>query len=69
MKKYVINIIVTVYKCLSGLIKYHLDLEYLFKKVQSTQNNPEKSDTEIKVRHEPFGWSMFIRWSFDKKRK
>ena len=46
-----------------------LDLEYLLKKVQTTQNNPEKSHTEIKVRHEPSGWSMFIRWSFDKKRK
>ena len=56
-------------KSLQGPFAIYLDLEYLLKKVQSTQNNPEKSHTEIKVRHEPSGWSMFIRWSFDKKRK
>ena len=37
------------------------------KKVQSNQSNPEKSYTEKKARHEPSGWSMFIRCSFDKK--
>ena len=34
------------------------------KKLQSIQNNPEKSYTEKKARHEP---SMFIKCSFDKK--
>ena len=37
------------------------------KKVQSSQNNPEKFYTEKKVRHEPSGWSMSIRCSFDEK--
>ena len=35
--------------------------------MQSSQNNPEKSYTEKKAIHEPSGWSMFIRCSFDKK--
>ena len=37
------------------------------KKLQSSQNNPEKSYTEKKARHEPSGWAMFTRCSFDKK--
>ena len=37
------------------------------KKLQSSQNNPEKSYTEKKAKHEPSGWAMFIRCSFDKK--
>ena len=37
------------------------------KKLQSSQNNPEKSYTEKKARYEPSGWSMFTRYSFDKK--
>ena len=39
------------------------------KKLQSIQNNPEKLYTEKKARHEPPGWSMFIRRSFDEKKK
>ena len=39
------------------------------KKLQSIQNNPEKLYTEKKARHEPPGWSMFIRCSFDEKKK
>ena len=39
----------------------YLDLECILKKLQSIQNNPEKSYTEKKVRHEPSGWSMFIK--------
>ena len=46
-----------------------LDLECILKKWQPFQNNPEKSDTEEKARHEPSGWSMFIRCSFDEKNK
>ena len=38
------------------------------KKVQSSQNNPEKCYTEKKARHEPSGWSMSIICSFDKKK-
>ena len=37
------------------------------KKIKSTQNNPKKSYTEKKARHEPSGWAMFTRCSFDKK--
>ena len=37
------------------------------KKIQSTQKNPKKSYTEKKARHEPSGWAMFTRCSFDKK--
>ena len=44
-----------------------LDLECLLKKVQSTQNNPEKSYTEKKARHKSSSWAMFTRCSFDKK--
>ena len=54
-------------KSLKAPFAIYLDLECLLKKVQSSQNNPEKSYTEKKARHEPSGWSMFIRRSFDKK--
>ena len=37
------------------------------KKIQSSQNNPKKSYTEKKARHEPSGWAMFTKCSFDKK--
>ena len=37
------------------------------KKLQSIQNNLEKSCTEKKARHEPSGWSLYTRCSFDKK--
>ena len=37
------------------------------KKIDSCQNNPEKSYTEKKAMHEPSGWSMAIICSFDKK--
>ena len=45
----------------------YIDLECILKKVQSSQNNPEKFYTEKKVRHEPSGWSMSIRCLFDEK--
>ena len=34
-------------------------LEYVLKKVESCQNNPEKSYTGKIARHEPSGWSTF----------
>ena len=37
------------------------------KKLQSSQNNTEKSYTEKKARQEPSGWAMFKKCSFDKK--
>ena len=67
-------------KCFEKILKYnpgenslkapfliYLDLERLLKKEQSSQNNPEKSYTEKKAKHEPSGWAMFTRCSFDKK--
>ena len=39
----------------------------MLKKLQSIQNNREKSYTEKKARHEPSGWSLFTRCSFDKR--
>ena len=42
-------------------------LECLLKKEQSRQNNPEKSYSEKKARHEPSGWAMFTRCLFDRK--
>ena len=56
-------------KSLKALFSIFLDLECILKKVQSSQNNPEKSYTEKKAIHQPSGWSMFRRCSFDKKRK
>ena len=54
-------------KSLKAPFVIYLDLECLLKKLQSSRSNPEKSYTEKKARHEPFGWAMFIRCSFDKK--
>ena len=55
-------------KSLKAPFAIYLDLECLLKKVKSSQNNNEKPYTEKKARHEPSGWSMFIRCSFDKKK-
>ena len=54
-------------KSLKAPFAIYIDLECILKKVQSSQNNPEKSYTEKKARHEPSGWSMSIIFSFDKK--
>ena len=45
----------------------YIDLECILEKVQSCQNNPEKSYTEKKAIHESSGWSMFIKRSFGEK--
>ena len=45
----------------------YLDLECLLKKEQSRQNNPEKSSTKKKARHDSSGWAMFTRCSFNEK--
>ena len=82
MKKCVITTVVAIQKYLSRLIKQlkhnpgekslkapftiYLDLECILKKVQSCQNNPEKSYTEKKAR-QPSGWAMFKRCYFNKK--
>ena len=48
-------------KSLKAPFTIYIDLECLLKKEQSCQNNPEKSYTEKKARHEPSGWSMFYK--------
>ena len=54
-------------KSLKAPFTIYLDLECILKKVQSCQNNPEKSYTEKIARHEPSGQSMFKKCSFNKK--
>ena len=43
----------------------YADLECLLKKVQSSQNNPENSDTEKKLKHKPSGYAWYSICSFD----
>ena len=45
-----------------------LDLECTLKKLQSSQNNPEKSYTEEKARHEPSGWVYIQNVNLIKKK-
>ena len=47
-------------KSIKAPFTIYTDLERIFKKVQSSQNNPEKSYTKKKARHERSGWSMSI---------
>ena len=55
-------------KSLKAPFAIYLDLECLLKKEQHYQNNNlEESYTEKKAKHEPSGWAMFTRCSFDKK--
>ena len=54
-------------KSLKAPFSFCVDLECIFKKIDSYQNNPQKSYTEKKAMHEPSGWSMAIIFSFDKK--
>ena len=48
-------------KSLKAPFAIYLDLE------QPCQNNLEKSYTAKKAKHEPFGWPMFTKCSFDEK--
>ena len=48
---------------------FAFDIECLLKRFRSCQNNPEKSYTEKKAKHEPSGWAMFTKCSFDNKKK
>ena len=54
-------------KSLKAPFAIYLDVKCLLKKEHSCQNNPEKSYTEKKARHEPSSWEMFTKYSFDKK--
>ena len=48
-------------KSLKAPFAIYLDLECILKKLQSIQNNPEKSDIEKKAKYEPSGWVMFTK--------
>ena len=83
MKKYVITTIVVRQKCLSGLkkiLKYNLgekslkapfaiclDLECLLKKNNLAKTIP-KNHIQRKKLHDPSGWAMFTRCSFNEKK-
>ena len=54
-------------KSLKAPFVIYLDLECILKQVQYCQNNPEKSYTEKIARHEPSGWFMFKKCSFNKE--
>ena len=58
-------------KSLKAPLAIYLDLKCLLKKEQfredNNNNNIEESYTDKKTKHEPSGWAMFTRWSFDKK--
>ena len=54
-------------KSLKASFSFFLDLECILKKLQSSQNNSEKSYTEKKARHEPSGLALYTKCSFDKK--
>ena len=44
------------------------DLECLLEKIDTYQNNPEKSYTEKKAKHKPSGFSRVTYCSFDKSK-
>ena len=46
-------------KSLKAPFSFFLDLECILKKLQSSQNNPEKSYQKKKARHEPSGWALY----------
>ena len=56
-------------KSLKAPCTLYLDFECILKKVQSCQNNPEKSYTEKIARHKLSGWSLFLNSSFERKEK
>ena len=46
----------------------YADLECLLQKINTCQNNPEKSYTEKKATHKPSGYSLLTCCSFDKSK-
>ena len=46
----------------------YADLECLLLKINTCQNNPEKSYTEKKAKHKPSGHSLVTCFSFDKSK-
>ena len=79
MKKYVMIMIIVMWKCqMKTKLKYYYgekslefpaiiyaDLERLLEKMLSCQDNPKKSYTEKKTKHTPSGYSLFANCSFD----
>ena len=47
---------------------FYINLECLLQKMRSCMNNPEVSYTEKKAKHEPSGWAMTVKCSFDATR-
>ena len=54
-------------KSLKAPFTIYLDLKSISKKIQSCQCNTGKSYTEKIARHEPSGWSMLKKYSFNEK--
>ena len=52
-------------KSLKAPFIIYLDLQCLLMQEESCQNNPEKSCTERKAKHETSSWEMFTKCSFD----
>ena len=52
-------------KSLKAPFTIYADLECLLKEISSCQNNPERSYTERKAKHEPSGYSLSLICSFD----
>ena len=52
-------------KSLKAPFIIYADLEYLLKKEQSCQKNPESSYTQRKAKHNPSGYSFSLICSFD----
>ena len=54
-------------KSLKAPFAIYLDLKCLLKNQSHRNNNLEKSYIETETRHEPSGWAMLTRCSFDEK--
>ena len=52
-------------KSIRVLFIIYADLECLLEKMNSCQNNPEKSYTEKKTKHTSYGYSLFTNCSFN----
>ena len=50
-------------------VPFNIHSEFLIKKMQPCQNNPEKSYTEKKTKHVPSGYSIFTHCLFDAAEK
>ena len=55
-------------KSLKAPFALYADFEFLLVKEQPRQNNPEKSYTERKAKHQPSGYSLSLICSFDSKK-